>query len=159
MAALENRGKDQNLGPAAVQTLVQMSQAWCRRAVQKAGNTAVLRYVTVGRHQRGEVGENKRNIVFHLRMLSEPASVDTVEALDTRVYLPAETNSTTTAWTAVCASFDEASSRHASPRGSAFSPRPAPTARTPTPARLEPLCRHFGLDVQTAKWLVRALRR
>lgn len=106
MAALDNRGKDISLGPAAVQTLVQMSQAWCKRAIEKPGNTAVLRHVTLADRSATKSAEIKRNIAaLHLRMLSEPASEQTLETLYTRVYLAAETQSTKAAWIAVCASF------------------------------------------------------
>lgn len=106
MAAIDNRGRDKSLGPAAVQTLVQMSQAWCRRAVEKTGNTAVLRYVTLADKSTTKSADIKRNIAsLHLSMLAEPASDATVEDLYTKVYLPAETSSTRAAWTAVCASF------------------------------------------------------
>lgn len=106
MAALDNRGRDSSLGPAAVQTLVQMSQAWCRAAVSKPGNTAVLRYVTLADRSTTKAADIKRNIAsLHLRMLAEPATEKTVDELYTRVYLPAETTNTRAAWTAVCASF------------------------------------------------------
>lgn len=106
MAALDNRGKDIALGPAAVQTLVQMSQAWCKRAIEKPGNTAVLRYVTLADKSATKAADIKKNIAaLHLRMLAEPATDDTVEALYTKVYLPLEATNTKAAWTAVCASF------------------------------------------------------
>lgn len=110
MAAIDNRGRDTALGPAAVQTLVQMSQAWCRRAVEKPGNTAVLRHVTLADKSATKAADIKRNIAaLHLRMLSEPATDATIDALYTQVYLPAEatnaTSGTRAAWTAVCASF------------------------------------------------------
>jgi hypothetical protein len=106
MARLDNRGRDTTLGPAAVQTLVQMSQAWCQRAVDKPGNTAVLRHVTLADRSATKAADIKRNLsALHLRMLSEPASEAAVEALYTKVYLPAEASSPRAAWTAVCASF------------------------------------------------------
>jgi len=106
MAAVDNRGKDVTLSPAAVQTLVQMSQAWCKRALEKPGNTAVLRHVTLADRSATKSAEIKQNIgALHLRMLSEPASAATIDELYTRLYLPNETTSTKVAWTAVCASF------------------------------------------------------
>lgn len=106
MAAVDNRGKDVNLSPAAVQTVVQMSQAWCKRAIEKQGNTAVLRHVTLADKSATKSAEIKRNIgALHLRMLSEPATDATIDELYTKVYLPAEATSTKVAWTAVCASF------------------------------------------------------
>ncbi len=106
MAAVDNRGKDTNLSPAAVQTIVQLSQAWCKRAIEKQGNTAVLRHVTLADKSASKSAEIKRNIgALHLRMLSEPATDATIDELYTKVYLPAEATSTKVAWTAVCASF------------------------------------------------------
>lgn len=106
MAAVDNRGKDVNLSPAAVQTLVQMSQAWCKKALEKPGNTALLRHVTLADRSTTKPAEIKQNIgAMHLRMLSEPASAATVDELYTRLYLPNEATSTKVAWTAVCASF------------------------------------------------------
>lgn len=106
MAAVDNRTKDTNLSPAAVQTIVQLSQAWCKRAIEKPGNTAVLRHVTLADKSPAKTTEIKRNIgALYLRMLSEPPSDATIDELYTKVYLPAEATSTKVAWTAVCASF------------------------------------------------------
>lgn len=106
MAAVDNRGKDVNLSPAAVQTIVQMSQAWCKKALEKPGNGALLRHVTLADRSATKAAEIKQNIAaMHLRMLSEPASAETIDELYTRLYLPNEATSTKVAWTAVCASF------------------------------------------------------
>ena len=103
---LNYRKRDQQLGPSAMQTLVQMSQAWCRLAVEKTGNTAVLRHVTLADTSVSAEAKIKQNIaVLYLRMLGEPAPTDDVDDLYSQVYLPLETKSTRAAWTAVCASF------------------------------------------------------
>lgn len=101
---LQGRKHDVALGPSSLQTLVQVSQAWCRHAVAKPGNTAVLRFVTLADKSPAKTAEIKRNVEqLSLRMLGEVPTADEVEALYTQVYLPLEPQSTTAAWTAVCA--------------------------------------------------------
>ncbi|MBL8952987.1 MAG: hypothetical protein JNK82_19575 [Myxococcaceae bacterium] len=103
---LDYRKRDATLGPSALQTLVQMSQAWCRAAVEKQGNRAVLRHVTLADTSATKQTEIKQNIsALYLRMLGEVASQGEVDAVYTQVYLPYEATNTRTAWTAVCASF------------------------------------------------------
>ena len=103
---LDYRKKDMGLGPSALQTLVQVSQAWCRWAVEKPGNTAVLRHVTLADTSAAKSADIKRNIeALYLRMLGEVAQADEVDAIYAQVYLPLEGTNTRTAWTAVCASF------------------------------------------------------
>ncbi len=103
-ANLDNRKKDAALGPAALQVLTQMSQAWCKRAVEKPANKAVLGALTLADTGASKAVAIKQNIArLHLRMLAEPAAPDFVEALYSEVFVPAEATSTTVAWTAVCA--------------------------------------------------------
>ncbi|MFT3712116.1 MAG: hypothetical protein QM817_31115 [Archangium sp.] len=103
---LQGRKPDVSLGPAAMQTLVQMSQAWCKLAVEKQGNTAVLRGVTLTDTSATKATEIKANIAqLHLRMLGEVATSADVDEIYSQVYLPLEPGSTKTAWIAVCASF------------------------------------------------------
>lgn len=98
------RKRDVQLGPSAMQTLVQVSQAWCQRAVDKQGNTAVLRYVTLADTSASKADAIKQNIsALWLRMLGQPATIDDVDGLYTDVYLHYESTDTRTAWTAVCA--------------------------------------------------------
>lgn len=101
---LQGRRKDASLGPSAVQTVVQVSQAWCKLALEKTGNTAVLRSVTLADKSATKSVEIKQNISqLWLRMLGDPASSADVDELYTQVYLPLETTSTKVAWTGVCA--------------------------------------------------------
>lgn len=100
------RARDKVLSTSALQVLVQVSQAWCRRAVKKAGNTAVLSEVTLADRSATASDKIKRNIAaLHLRMLGEPAQPADVEAIYQDVYLPYEPGGTDVAWTAVCAAF------------------------------------------------------
>lgn len=101
---LQGRKHDAELGPSALQTLVQMSQAWCRLAVTKAGNTAVLRHVTLADKSATKEADIKKNLSqLWLRMLGDPPSGAELDELYTQVYLPLEAQSTTAAWTASCA--------------------------------------------------------
>jgi hypothetical protein len=103
---LQGRKPDATIGPAAMQTLVQMSQAWCKLAVEKSGNTAVLRGVTLSDTSATKATEIKANIAqLHLRMLGEVATPADVDEIFSQVYQPLEAGSTKTAWIAVCASF------------------------------------------------------
>lgn len=100
---LQGRRKDLTLGPSSVQTVVQMSQAWCRIAILKTGNDAVLRYVTLADKSATRLPEIKKNIAqLSLRMLGDEATAAEVNELYEQVYLPLEPASTTAAWTAVC---------------------------------------------------------
>lgn len=101
---LQGRKKDVGLGPSAVQTVVQMSQAWCRIALEKPGNTAVLRSVTLNDKSATKSVEIKKNIAqLSLRMLGDVPSDADVNELYEQVYLPLEPASTKAAWTGVCA--------------------------------------------------------
>lgn len=105
-ALLENRKKDRVIGPSAMQVLVQQSQAWCKRAIEKPGNTAVLRFVTLTDTSRTNEAGIRRNLAsLHLEMLGVEADSATIDALYRDLYLPLEAKSTKTAWTAVCADF------------------------------------------------------
>jgi hypothetical protein len=98
------RKRDVSFGPSAGQTLVQMSQAWCARAVDKKNNTAVLRYVTLtdtSTRNPDAVRKNLRSL--YLRMLGQPPSDAEATALYEQVYLPLEAQSTRLAWIGVCA--------------------------------------------------------
>lgn len=98
------RKKDPTFGPSAAQALVQMSQAWCGRAVDKKDNPAVLRYVTLADTSAKSpdlVQKNLRNL--YLRMLGQPPSDAELAALFEQVYLPLEKQSTRLAWVGVCA--------------------------------------------------------
>ena len=103
---LTYRKRDQELGPSAAATVVQISQAWCRIAVQKPGNTAVLSGVTLADKSATSTPAIKANIrALYLRMLAQPPTDAEVDDVFTQVYLPAETKNTKAAWIAVCASF------------------------------------------------------
>jgi hypothetical protein len=101
---LQGRKNDVGLGPSSMQTLVQVSQAWCRLAIEKTGNTAVLRHVTLADKSATKATEIRQNIAqLSLRMLGDVPTDAEVTELYEQVYLPLEVTNTKTAWTAVCA--------------------------------------------------------
>ncbi|MFZ5470051.1 MAG: hypothetical protein ACOZIN_11505, partial [Myxococcota bacterium] len=105
-ATLYYRRRDEQLGPAAAQTLVQMSLAWCARAVDKTGNTAVLRHVTLADRSSTNAAGIQQNIgALYLRMLGEVPSAADIDEVYQGVYVPYEATSTRAAWIGVCASF------------------------------------------------------
>ncbi|MDP2274161.1 MAG: hypothetical protein Q8K32_25685 [Archangium sp.] len=101
---LQGRKNDVGLGPSSVQTLVQVSQAWCRIAIEKTGNTSVLRHVTLADKSATKSVEIRQNIAsLSLRMLGEVPTDAQVTEMYEQVYLPLEPASTRAAWTGVCA--------------------------------------------------------
>ena len=98
------RKRDVGFGPSAAQTLVQMSQAWCARAVDKKSNPAVLRYVTLADTSAKNPDAVQKNLrALYLRMLGQPPSEEEAKALYEQVYVPLEAQSTRLAWIGVCA--------------------------------------------------------
>jgi len=103
--SLVYRKRDVGFGPSAAQTLVQMSQAWCARAVDKKSNTAVLRYVTLADTSAKNPDAVQKNLrALYLRMLGQPPSDAEAKELFEKVYVPLEVQSTRIAWIGVCAS-------------------------------------------------------
>jgi hypothetical protein len=99
------RGRDKTLAPSAMQTLVQVSQAWCSLAIDKAGNKAVLRYVTLADKSATKSAEIRQNIAaLHLRMLGAEASAADLDDLYA-LYVKLEAANTHAAWVGVCSSF------------------------------------------------------
>jgi hypothetical protein len=97
--------RNTDISPVVGHTLMQVGQAWCRRALDKQGNTAVVRYVTLGDTSTTNPDGIRQNIRYlYLRMLGLEASDDDVEGLLQDVYIPLETQDTKTAWTGVCSS-------------------------------------------------------
>lgn len=102
-------GKLRNDAPSQgfVQALTHVSQAWCRTAFNKAGNTAVLSKATLGDSSSTPAGTAniRANISdLYLRMLGEDAPVAEVDDLFNSVFKPYESKGAGVAWTAVCAS-------------------------------------------------------
>lgn len=89
------------------QALTHVSQAWCRTAFTRSGNTAVWTKATVTDLSTDPAGAQRirGNISdLYLRMLGQDAAAAEVDDLFTNVFVAYESKGATTAWTAVCAS-------------------------------------------------------
>lgn len=103
---LEGKLSSDAVTPNMLQALVPISQAWCREAFAKTGNTAVLSKATLTDTSATPQGiaNIKANIAYlHLRMLGQPAGTADVDDLYATVFVPYESKGIATAWTAVCA--------------------------------------------------------
>lgn len=102
---LNGRSRSQDLSPAFVQTLTQVSQTWCRVAVTKSGNTAILGELSLSDSSADAEAAIRDNIArLHLRLLGEPATPQEVDDLFAKVFQVYESFSDReAAWTAVCA--------------------------------------------------------
>jgi hypothetical protein len=56
------RAREKIVSTSALQVLVQVSQAWCRKAVKKPGNTAILKEATLADKSNSAADKIKRNI-------------------------------------------------------------------------------------------------
>lgn len=100
---LNYRSRTRDLAPAALQVIVQMSQAWCRRAIEKPNNTTFFRFATKNDTSTSAPDKVKKNIgALWLSMLGEPPSDDEVNDLYSSVFQLYEPQGNTPAWTAVC---------------------------------------------------------
>ena len=89
-----------------VQALTHVSQAWCRTAFKKPGNTAVLSSATLADSSAtaGGTARIRANIAdLYLRMLGTEAPAAEIDDLYSTVFLKYEASGAQTAWTAVCA--------------------------------------------------------
>lgn len=95
---------DPSITPTYVLTLQQVSQAWCRRALTKAGNTALFPGGTLG---ASDAATAKATIArWSLHFLAQPMAPADVDALHADVFAPllAESNATN-AYTGLCSFF------------------------------------------------------
>ncbi|MBL8951783.1 MAG: hypothetical protein JNK82_13455 [Myxococcaceae bacterium] len=103
---LEGKWRNDGVTPGFLQALTHTSQAWCRAAVTKPGNTAVLSRATLADASTTAPGAAaiKANIAeLYLKLLGEPAPQAEVDDLFTNVFVRYESKGAATAWTAVCA--------------------------------------------------------
>jgi hypothetical protein len=102
---LNGTPRGQDLAPLFGHTFMQTAQAWCRVSVQKQGNDAL--FIAADRSDTAASNPDaiRANIrALFLRMLAVEASDEEVEDLYTSIFIPYEaSDSTATAWTAVCA--------------------------------------------------------
>ncbi len=103
---LEGKWRNDAVTPGFLQALTHTSQAWCRAAVTKAGNRAVLSRATLADASTTPQGAAaiKANIAeLYLKMLGEVPPQAEVDDLFTSVFVRYESKGAATAWTAVCA--------------------------------------------------------
>ncbi|MEM9073536.1 MAG: hypothetical protein AAGE52_33910 [Myxococcota bacterium] len=93
--------------PLFGQTLVPLSQAWCRKAIAKPSNPLFFRYGSADASSDEASDAIRRNIEhLYLHMLGVQATPEDVDAMFEEVFLPYEARETPrTAWIAVCATF------------------------------------------------------
>lgn len=93
------------LSPTFGQTMVQVSQAWCRVAVEKPDNAALFRHVTQGQLDAATPAQIKDNISYlMLRFWGHVATPEEVDATHDAVYATyAASQGAATAWVATCA--------------------------------------------------------
>ena len=94
------------LSPTFGQTMIQVSQAWCRVGVEKSSNAALFRHVDQGALGAASEAEIKDNIRYlMLRFWGHDASAEEVDAMHDDIYATyAASEDPETAWVAVCAS-------------------------------------------------------
>jgi hypothetical protein len=103
---IARRPRDQSISPPFLQTLVQLSQAWCRMAVLKEGNEVFFAKAQRDATSATSAGPIRDNIAYlYLRMLGEAPSDDDVARVFDEIFVRYEPEGSDVAWTAVCASF------------------------------------------------------
>jgi len=103
---MARRPRDQSISPPFLQTLVQLSQAWCRMAVQKPTNEVLFAKVKKDATSAADAASIRDNIAYlYLRMLGEAPTDEDVARVFDEVFVRYEPEGSDVAWTAVCASF------------------------------------------------------
>lgn len=93
--------------PSLMQTLRQLSYAWCRMAVRKADNRVIFQRARPTDTTAMAAAAIRADLAsMQLRMLGDPATPEELDALVRDVFQPAEAaGGPQVAWTAACASF------------------------------------------------------
>ena len=102
---LKNRKATISLSPTFGQTMVQVSQAWCRKGVEKANNRTLFRDVDQTNLSAASDDDIKKNIKYlMLRFWGHVASTDEVDEMFSAVYsIYLDAEEPKTAWVATCA--------------------------------------------------------
>jgi hypothetical protein len=102
---LNRRSRSNELTPGFLQTLVQVSQAWCQLAVDDGENTALFREVGRDVASADDADGVRRNLQYlFLRFIGDVATDAEVNTLYNDVFLHYEAQSgPRTGWRAVCA--------------------------------------------------------
>jgi hypothetical protein len=103
---MNQRPRTQDFSASFLQTLTQVSQAWCQMAVQKADNSVFFAKASRSDTSAAAGQAIRDNIAWlHLRMLGEPASNEEIDRIYDGLFVRYEPEGTDVAWTAVCAAF------------------------------------------------------
>ncbi len=95
---------DASLSPTFLETMTQLSQARCRKAVSKGRNAAFFKFAKPSDTSATAKEAIKKNIGYlHLRLLGEQATAEAVDDLYDNLFVPYEATDVSTAWIAVCA--------------------------------------------------------
>jgi|GEM_PF-617885 len=98
---LGKKARRREVSPLFLHTLVQVSQAWCRRSLS-LDSSHLLRDAVLSDTSADNAADIRANLAYlQLKMLGTPATSDDVDALFA-LFQTYEADSTTTAWTAVC---------------------------------------------------------
>ncbi len=94
---------DTSLSPTFLETMTQLSQARCRKAVSKGRNAAFFKFAKPSDTSATAKDAIKKNISYlHLRLLGEVATAEAVDDLYDNLFVPYEATDVSTAWIAVC---------------------------------------------------------
>lgn len=103
---LDRQVRRYDISPSFLQTVTQLSQAWCELAVNKADNQALFKHVQPNAKSADAADDIKANIGYlHLRMLALPADATAVTKIYEEVFLAHEPEGSKQAWIAVCSYF------------------------------------------------------
>ncbi len=103
---LEGAQRTTAVTPSLMQTLRQLSYAWCRMAVRKANNTVIFQRARPTDTSAMAAAAIREDLAaMHLRMLGDPPTTEELDAVFRDVFQAAEAGGAQVAWTAACASF------------------------------------------------------
>jgi hypothetical protein len=103
---LDRQAKNFEISPSYLQTITQLSQAWCSMAVKKPDNAALFKHTTPKATSAEASAELQQNIAYlHLRMLGLPATQEDTTKIYQEVFLAHEPKGADVAWVAVCSYF------------------------------------------------------
>lgn len=101
-------GSDRSFTPPLIQTLVPLSQQWCRMAVAKDDNEALFRHATPQTTSEDAAAVRDNIGYLYLHLLAIEASNDDIDEVFEQVFVPLESdgeNDSATAWAGVCSYF------------------------------------------------------
>jgi len=103
---LEGSRRTTAVTPALMQTLRQISYAWCRMAVSKPNNSTIFRRARPTDTSATDAAAVRADLAsMHLRMLGDPPTPEDVDSVFRDIFQAAEGAGAQTAWIAACASY------------------------------------------------------